>query len=55
VSCEREFSSLQREVFVPLQPGSAVFLFLFFSFSSDGKNEAGNLKTVTVTVNSPEN
>jgi hypothetical protein len=27
VSCEREFSSLQREVSDPLQPGSAVFLF----------------------------
>jgi hypothetical protein len=26
VSCQREFSSLQREVSVPLQPGSAVFL-----------------------------
>jgi hypothetical protein len=26
VSCEREFSSLQREVFVLLQPGIAVYL-----------------------------
>jgi hypothetical protein len=26
VACEREFSSLQREVSVPLPPGSAVFL-----------------------------
>jgi hypothetical protein len=38
VSCEREFSSLQRKVSVPLQPGSAVFLLCkrdFFPFAKE--------------------
>jgi hypothetical protein len=38
VSCEREFSSLQRKVSVPLQQGSAVFLVCkwdFFPFAKE--------------------
>jgi hypothetical protein len=41
VSCEREFSSLLREVSAPLQPSSGVFLFCksdFFPFTKESRS-----------------
>jgi hypothetical protein len=54
VSCEREFSSIQREVSIPLQPGSAFFLLCkrdFFPFAKESRShDTGHYQSHAITL-----